>query len=156
MIDLDGILLVSAVVLIAAILAARLGSRIGLPSLLLFLGLGMAMGRRMGLNFNDPDLARALGFGALVVILAEGGLTTKWTDIRPSIGVAAVLATGGIGDQRGADDAVRLLRPRISTCGSRCCSVRSPRRPTPRRCSRCCATCRSRTGCAERSRPSPV
>jgi potassium/hydrogen antiporter len=95
MIDLDGILLVSAIVLIAAILAARLGSRIGLPSLLLFLALGMAMGP-MGLNLNDPDLARALGFGALVVILAEGGLTTKWTDIRPSIGVAAVLATGGI------------------------------------------------------------
>src|SRR6478752_2527841 len=95
MIDLDGILLVSAVVLIAAILAARLGARIGLPSLLLFLALGMAMGP-MGLNLTDPDLARALGFGALVVILAEGGLTTKWNDIKPSIGIAAVLATLGI------------------------------------------------------------
>lgn len=95
MIDLDGILLVSAVVLIAAILAARIGARIGLPSLLLFLALGMAMAP-LGLNFTDPDLARALGFGALVVILAEGGLTTKWADIRPSIGVAGVLATLGI------------------------------------------------------------
>jgi cell volume regulation protein A len=95
MIDLDGILLVSAVVLIAAILAARVGARIGLPSLLLFLALGMAMGP-LGVNLTDPDLARALGFGALVVILAEGGLTTKWTDIKPSIGVAAVLATLGI------------------------------------------------------------
>ena len=95
MIDLDGILLVSAVVLIAAILAARIGARIGLPSLLLFLALGMAMAP-LGLNLTDPDLARALGFGALVVILAEGGLTTKWADIRPSIGVAGVLATLGI------------------------------------------------------------
>ncbi len=95
MIDLDGILLVSAVVLIAAILAARLGSRIGLPALLLFLALGMAM-QPFGINLTDADLAHALGFAALVVILAEGGLTTKWTDIRPSIGVAAVLATLGI------------------------------------------------------------
>jgi cell volume regulation protein A len=95
MIDLDGILLVSAVVLIAAILAARLGTRIGLPSLLLFLALGMAMSP-FGVNLNDPDLARALGFGALVVILAEGGLTTRWNDIRPSIGVASLLATLGI------------------------------------------------------------
>ena len=71
----------------------------------------MAMGP-MGLNLNDPDLARALGFGALVVILAEGGLTTKWTDIRPSIGVAAVLATGRDRDQRGADDGLLLLRAR--------------------------------------------
>lgn len=98
MIDLDGILLVGAVVLIAAILAARLGSRIGLPSLLLFLGLGMVMGDSgLGFAFNDADLAHALGFGALVVILAEGGLTTRWSDIRPSVGIAGVLATVGVG-----------------------------------------------------------
>ena len=48
-------------------------------------------------NFDNPELAHALGFGALVIILAEGGLTTKWSDIRPSIGLAAVLATLGIG-----------------------------------------------------------
>ena len=67
MIDLDGILLVSAVVLIAAILAARLGSRVGLPSLLLFLALGMAMGDRLGVNFNDAGPgpgARLRGTGA--------------------------------------------------------------------------------------------
>jgi len=98
MIDIDGILLVGAVVLIAAILAARLGSRIGLPSLLLFLGLGMVMGDSgLGFAFNDADLAHALGFGALVVILAEGGLTTRWSDIRPSVGIAGALATVGVG-----------------------------------------------------------
>ena len=98
MIDLDGILLVSAVVLIVAILAARVGARIGLPSLLLFLGLGMLMGDSgIGIRFSDADLAHALGFGALVLILAEGGLTTKWQDIRPSTGMAAALATVGIG-----------------------------------------------------------
>ena len=99
MIDLDTLLLVGAVVLIVAILAARIGSRVGLPALLLFLALGMAMGDSgpLGVRSDDADLAHALGFGALVLILAEGGLTTRWRDIRPSIGPAVMLATVGIG-----------------------------------------------------------
>ena len=98
MIDIDAILLVGAAVLIAAIIAARVGARVGLPSLLLFLVLGMVMGESgLGLQFEDADLAQALGFAALVVILAEGGLTTKWSDIRSSAGLAALLATVGVG-----------------------------------------------------------
>lgn len=97
MIDLDGILLVSAAVVLVAIVGARLGARLGLPSLLLFLGLGMIMGDSgLGISFNDADLAQALGFAALVLILAEGGLTTRWSDIRGSVGLAAVLSTLGI------------------------------------------------------------
>jgi len=98
MIHIDAILLGSAVVLIAAIVAARIGARVGLPSLLLFLGLGMLMGESgLGLRFDDADLAQALGFAALVLILTEGGLTTKWNDIRPVVGLASVLATFGVG-----------------------------------------------------------
>lgn len=96
MINLDLILLVGSVVVIVAILSARLGTRFGLPALLLFLGVGMLLGQTR-VNFDNPDLAHALGFGALVIILAEGGLTTKWADIRPSIGLAGLLATVGIG-----------------------------------------------------------
>jgi potassium/hydrogen antiporter len=71
MIEIDAILLVGAVVLIAAIIAARIGARVGLPSLLLFLGLGMAMGESgIGISFDNAELAQALGFAALVVILA--------------------------------------------------------------------------------------
>ena len=96
-IDIDAILLVGAAVLIAAIIAARIGSRVGLPSLLLFLVLGMVMGESgFGIQFEDADLAQALGFAALVVILAEGGLTTKWGDIKSSVGLATLLATAGI------------------------------------------------------------
>ncbi len=96
MINLDLILLVGSVVVMVAILAARLGTRVGLPALLLFLGVGMLLGETR-VTFDNPELAHALGFGALVIILAEGGLTTKWNDIRPAIGLAAVLATVGIG-----------------------------------------------------------
>jgi potassium/hydrogen antiporter len=98
MIDIDVILLVGAVVLIAAIIAARIGARIGLPALLLFLGLGMVMGDSgIGIPFDNAELAQGLGFAALVVILAEGGLTTKWSDIRSSTALAVLLATLGIG-----------------------------------------------------------
>jgi cell volume regulation protein A len=98
MIQIDVILLVGAVVLIAAIIAARIGARVGLPSLLLFLGLGMVMGESViGISFDNADLAQALGFAALVVILAEGGLTTKWSDIRSSTVLAALLATVAVG-----------------------------------------------------------
>jgi potassium/hydrogen antiporter len=98
MIEIDVILLVGAVVLIVAIIAARIGARIGLPSLLLFLGLGLVMGESViGIPFDNVHLAQALGFAALVVILAEGGLTTRWSDIRSSAILAALLATVGVG-----------------------------------------------------------
>ena len=97
MIEIDTILLVGAVVLIAAIIAARIGARIGLPSLLLFLGLGLVMGESgIGISFDNANLAQALAFAALVVILAEGGLTTRWSDIRSSTILAALLATVGV------------------------------------------------------------
>ena len=98
MIDLELILLVGAAVLIVAILAARLGSGFGLPSLLLFLLLGMLLGTDGpgGVAFDNVDLAHAIGFGALVLILAEGGLTTRWSEIRPAMAPAITLATAGI------------------------------------------------------------
>ena len=110
MIELDLILLVGSVVVMVAILSARLGTRVGLPALLLFLGVGMLLGETR-INFDNPDLAHALGFAALVIILAEGGLTTKWSDIRPSVGIAGVLATVGIGISVGLMASVRSLRP---------------------------------------------
>ena len=57
----------------------RLSVGTGLPSLLLYLGLGLLLGEdALGLEFDDAELAQALGYAALVVILAEGGLTTPW------------------------------------------------------------------------------
>ena len=65
-------------------LAVRLSERSGLPTLLLYLGLGRGdrRGRAAALQFDDPGLTQVLGYVALVVILAEGGLTTSWSSIR--------------------------------------------------------------------------
>src|SRR3954465_5027600 len=76
-------LLVGGLVVLVSIAATRLASRAGLPSLLLFLALGVLLGEdAIGIDFNDAQLAQNLGTAALAVILIEGGLTTEWAEIR--------------------------------------------------------------------------
>lgn len=86
-----------AAVLLVAVVAVRLSSRSGLPSLLIYLGIGVALGQDgLGMRFDNAELTQVLGYAALVVILAEGGLGTNWRDIRPAVPAAAVLATLGV------------------------------------------------------------
>jgi cell volume regulation protein A len=95
--QMDSVLLLGAVVMLVAVLAVWLSVRAGLPSLLLYLLIGVLLGESgVGLGFEDANVAHALGFAALVVILAEGGLTTQWTEIRPSMGYGVALATLGV------------------------------------------------------------
>jgi potassium/hydrogen antiporter len=95
--QLNEALLLAAVVLLAAILAVRLSLRLGLPSLLVYLFLGVVLGEAgFGIEFEDADVAQALAMAALVVILAEGGLTTPWKEIKPSLRMGGALATVGI------------------------------------------------------------
>jgi len=91
------ILLAGAAVVIAAIVAARIAHWIGLPGLLVFLGLGLALGEAgLGVRFDNAELAQALGLSALVLILAEGGLTTNWLHARAAAPAAILLATVGV------------------------------------------------------------
>lgn len=90
-------LLAGCGVLLVAILAVRASTRAGLPSLLLYLLIGVGLGEAgIGVQFSDAELANALGFAALVIILAEGGLTTSWSEMRPVIRMGASLATLGV------------------------------------------------------------
>jgi potassium/hydrogen antiporter len=96
--QLDTALLVGAVVMLVAILAVRVSVRVGLPSLLIYLLMGVLLGESgVGIKFDDADVAHALGFAALVLILAEGGLTTSWNEIRPAMRLGVSLATVGVG-----------------------------------------------------------
>jgi cell volume regulation protein A len=95
--QMDTVLLVGAVVLLVAILAVRLSVRAGLPSLLVYLLMGVLLGEAgLGIRFDDASVAHALGFTALVLILAEGGLTTQWSEIRPAMRLGVSLATLGV------------------------------------------------------------
>src|SRR5215813_13658444 len=95
--NIDTALLLGALVLLVAVAAVRLSAKAGLPSLLVYLLLGVAIGEAgLGIQFSNVELTRVLGFCALLVIIAEGGLTTRWSTVRPIIGVAATLATVGV------------------------------------------------------------
>jgi cell volume regulation protein A len=95
--NLDLALLVGAAVLLVAVAAVRLSTRLGLPSLLVYLLLGIALGESgFGIAFDDAELTRTLGFCALIMIIAEGGLTARWSALRPVLALSATLATAGV------------------------------------------------------------
>lgn len=95
--DLKTVLTICAAVLIVAVAAVRLSARTGLPSLLLYLLLGLMLGEAgLGIAYEEMRLSLVLGYVALILILAEGGLTTTWSDIRGSVLPAAVLSTVGV------------------------------------------------------------
>jgi len=95
--QMDDVLLVGAVVMLLAILAVRVSVGLGLPSLLIYLLMGVLLGESvLGIGFEDANVAHALGFAALVLILAEGGLTTHWPEIRHAMPLGVSLATVGV------------------------------------------------------------
>ncbi|MEO6997557.1 MAG: potassium/proton antiporter [Terracoccus sp.] len=95
--DLTRVLLVGSVVMLVAVAAVRLSVRSGMPSLLIYLGIGLALGNAgAGIQFDSASLTRVLGYAALVLILAEGGLTTSWSNIRDAVAPAAMLSTVGV------------------------------------------------------------
>jgi potassium/hydrogen antiporter len=94
----DALLILIAGVLLATGVAASLAAaRIRLPALVVFLGIGMAVGTDgLGwIDFDDYELARSIGTVALVLILFEGGVATGLSQIRPVLRSAIVLAVGG-------------------------------------------------------------
>ena len=95
--DLNVVLLVGAGLLLVAVGAVRISTKAGLPTLLLYLAIGLVVGESgLGIEFSDAELAQVLGSVALAVILAEGGFTTDWRTIRPVAPLAGVLATVGV------------------------------------------------------------
>lgn len=89
--------LVGGGLLIAGIALALLAGRLRLPSLVLFLGLGMAVGSdgTGWIAFNNYQLAQDIGIVALALILFEGGLGTAISELRPVLGPALALSFPG-------------------------------------------------------------
>ena len=78
--DLTTSLLIGSLVLLVAVAAVRISVRSGVPALLLFLAIGLGIGEAgFGIRFDSGSLTQVLGYAALILILAEGGLTTKWS-----------------------------------------------------------------------------
>ena len=95
--SVDNIVLIGSILLIISIFAGKTGYRFGIPTLLLFLLVGMLCGSDgLGIQFNDPNIAQFVGMIALNVILFSGGLDTKISDIRPVAFSGITLATLGV------------------------------------------------------------
>jgi len=86
-----GILAISMAVAIGA-------ARVGVPTLVAFLALGMLLGSDGpgGIDFDDAELARTVGIAGLAAILYEGGLSTSWRRLRRVAVPAGLLATVGV------------------------------------------------------------
>ncbi|MGH3858282.1 potassium/proton antiporter [Actinokineospora sp.] len=94
MADLTLALGIGAAVILAAVLAVRVSVKVGLPSLLLYLGIGVLLGEAgFGIEFSNAELTQALGLAALVLILTEGGLTTRWDEVKPALWPGIALST---------------------------------------------------------------
>jgi potassium/hydrogen antiporter len=91
------LILIAGALLTAGIGASLVAGRLRLPGLVLFLGLGMAIGSdgTGWIEFNDYELARTIGVIALALILFEGGLTSGFVEIRPVLRPATSLALLG-------------------------------------------------------------
>src|SRR5690606_13977272 len=94
----ENILLIGSILLFISILTSKTTFRLGIPTLLLFLTIGMLAGSDGpgGIYFNDPDTAQLLGVVALTFILFSGGLDTKWQSVRPILKNGIVLSTVGV------------------------------------------------------------
>lgn len=93
----ETLLLVGAVLLFVSIMVSKTGYKLGVPTLLLFLIVGMIFGSDgLGLEFHSADEAQFIGMISLCIILFSGGMDTSFREIRPVLGPGVVLSTAGV------------------------------------------------------------
>lgn len=88
----------AATLFIIGVVTTKLSSRLGVPSLVIFILIGMTMGSDvLGIvYFDNAKIAQVVGVFALIIILFEGGLQTDFASIKPVIKPALSLATLGV------------------------------------------------------------
>ena len=95
--SIDNILLIGSLLLFISIFAGKTGYRFGVPTLVLFLLVGMLFGSDgLGIRFSDANIAQFVGMIALNIILFSGGMDTKFSDIKPIAWKGGILATVGV------------------------------------------------------------
>lgn len=93
----ENILLIGSILLFFSLLAGKTSYKFGVPTLLLFLLVGMIFGSDgIGLQFSSQKTAQFIGVVALSIILFSGGMDTRYEEIRPVAKEGIVLATLGV------------------------------------------------------------
>jgi cell volume regulation protein A len=93
--SLDWLLAGFGALVLLSILTSKVSGRAGLPSLILFLLVGILAGSEglVGIAFDDPFIAQSLGVVALAYILFAGGLDTEWRAVRSILAPGLALST---------------------------------------------------------------
>ncbi len=91
----ENFVLISAILIFAAVFAGKLAYRLGAPALLLFLGVGILGGYKF-IAFYSVTMTQFIGMIALCIILFTGGMETKFAQIKPVMAPGVVLATVGV------------------------------------------------------------
>lgn len=86
--------LLFASMLIVGVFTTKFSARLGMPSLVLFLIAGMLLNGFI--YFENVQMAQLIGIFALIIILFQGGIQTRWTNMRPVLAPAGILATAGV------------------------------------------------------------
>jgi len=97
-IDPGNILLVGSVLLLISVIAGKTTSRLGVPTLIFFLIVGVLAGSEGigGIHFDNAALTQFIGITALNFILFSGGLDTNWQHIKPVLWRGIALSTLGV------------------------------------------------------------
>ncbi len=95
---IENILLVGSLLLFVSIIGGKTSYKFGVPTLLLFLAIGMLAGSDGigGIHFDNPQVAQFIGIVALNFILFSGGLDTNWNTVKPILNQGLVLSTLGV------------------------------------------------------------
>ncbi len=98
MFSLEYALLVGTLLVMLSIGLSRWLGNLGVPTLIVFMGVGMLAGVEGpgGIDFNDARLAQSVGIISLIFILFSGGLDTHWKSVRSEVRPALGLATLGV------------------------------------------------------------
>lgn len=96
--NIENILLIGSLLLLVSIIAGKTSYRFGVPTLILFLAVGMLSGSEGlgGIRFDDPQVAQFIGIVSLNFILFSGGLDTNWHQVKPVLWQGITLSTVGV------------------------------------------------------------
>lgn len=94
----ENIILIGSLLMLFSVFAGKTSYRFGVPTLLLFLGVGMLAGSDgIGkIQFSDPGIAQFVGVFCLNIILFSGGLDTNFKAVKPILREGIVLSTVGV------------------------------------------------------------
>lgn len=97
-ITIENIILIGSTLLFISIVVGKTTYKFGIPTLLLFLSIGMLAGSDgIGhIYFDNPGIAQFIGVVSLNFILFSGGLDTSWKSVKPVLKEGIALSTIGV------------------------------------------------------------